>query len=87
MFLGDIGNRLDISDNETKIAKVRASLRRAQREKSKTDASQDAAIQGLEEHIEQLEMTVGMLSSLLVTKGVIEHAELERIADRLDPAD
>jgi len=85
LFLGDIGNRLDIGDNEARIRSVRNSVRRVHREKRKVDATQDAAIQELEARVEQLELTVGMLTSLLVSKGVVSEGELEQLVDRLDP--
>ena len=87
LFLGDIGNRLDIGDNEQQIRSLRSRLRKARREKDAADASQDAAIEQLQEHVEQLELTIGMLSSLLVHKGLVSQDEIRQLVNSLDPPD
>lgn len=63
LVLGDIGNRLDIADTEEQIRKLHARLRKAQREKNSTDASQDAEIAELRGQVAQLELTIGVLCS------------------------
>ena len=80
LFLGDIGNRLDIADTERDISRLRGSLR----SKRRKDASQDAAIQRLEHENDQLKLCVGSLVRLLVAKGHVSEQELVAIVDGID---
>ncbi len=80
LFLGDIGNQLDIADTERDISKLRGSLR----SKRRKDASQDAAIQRLEHESDQLKLCVGSLVRLLVAKGHVSEQELVAIVDGID---
>ena len=86
LFLGDIGNRLDIEDNENRIADLRQSQRRRNAEKRERDDSQDARLAGLERDVETLQVAVGTLSRLLVQKGVATEPEIGRLLDALDDA-
>ncbi|MCA8971914.1 MAG: hypothetical protein KDC95_19160 [Planctomycetes bacterium] len=85
LFLGDIGNRLDIADTEEQIRKLRARLRKAQREKNSTDASQDAEIARLHEQVAQLELTIGALCSLMVRKQLLTESDLQQLVNSVDP--
>ena len=81
IFLGDIGNRLDIQDNENRLARMRGTLR----EKAGTDRAQDQAIAALQERCEQLELTVGSLVKLLAVHKVVPEAELQTLVYALEP--
>jgi len=76
VFLGDIGNRLDIEDNESRIRRLRSAQRRRDSEKRQKDASQDAAIEDLQSRVEDLTLAVGTLSRVLVARGVATEEEL-----------
>ena len=47
MFLGDVGNRLDIADNENRIAQMQEDQRRRNSARATKDQSQDEAIAAL----------------------------------------
>ena len=81
LLLGDIGNRLDIGDAERDIAELGRTLN----EKTRRDASQDQRLEQLEAESDQLKLCISTLSRLLVTKGVLPAADLEKFADLIDP--
>lgn len=80
LLLGDIGNRLDIGDNEDQIRKVREELRKNRR----LDASQEERITFLEQENVQLEMLVSALARLLAVRGILDQDELEPFIAVLD---
>lgn len=75
LLLGDIGNRLDIEDNEERVAQLRAELRRQRQ----TDADQDVVINLLADENDQLKLAIAGLARLLVDKGVASADEIESI--------
>ena len=75
LLLGDIGNRLDIEDNEERVAQLRAELRRQRQ----TDADQDVVINLLADENDQLKLAIAGLARLLVDKGVASAGEIESI--------
>ena len=81
----DIDLRLDIADTEEQIRKLSHKLRKAQREKSSTDASQDAEIERLRVQVAQIELAFGALCSLMVRKQVVAESELQDLVNNLDP--
>ena len=81
IFLGDIGNRLDIADNEARIATMRTRIR----DQTSTDRMQDRAIGAVQERCEQLELTVGSLVKLLAVHEVVPEAELQTLVNALEP--
>ena len=83
LLLGDIGNRLDISDNEVRISRMRRSIR----QKSQLDTSQNNRIHALEQCCEQLELTVGSLMKLLAANQVVPQAQLATLVMELEPED
>ena len=87
MFLGDIGNRLDIGDNEQRIAQLQSAQRRKNREKAVKDQSQDEAIAALRKEVDQLEVALGTMATLLLSKGVVTEAEMERLVDAIESGD
>ena len=80
LFLGDIGNRLDIADTEQDVALIRKKLR----EKRRIDASQDEAIQQLQKENEQLELCLGALIRALERKNIVTIDEGSKLVDLLD---
>ncbi len=77
LLLGDIGNRLDISDNEDRIRKMRRRQRERDLRKSSTDQSQDEQIATLQAEVAELELTVAATTSLLLSKGAFTSEELK----------
>ena len=86
-FLGDVGNRLDIADNENRIAKMQDDQRRRNSAKATKDQSQDEAIAVLRGEVDQLEVALGTLANLLVSKGVVTEAEMGRLIDAIESGD
>ena len=88
LFLGDIGNRLDIADAERHIGDLRIRQSRQRRadagQQRRTDAGQDRRIETLERKVETLELGIAALSRLLVARAVLREEDLGRLADRAD---
>ncbi|MEC7582772.1 MAG: hypothetical protein VYE77_00510 [Planctomycetota bacterium] len=87
MFLGDVGNRLDIADNENRIAQMQEDQRRRNSARATKDQSQDEAIAALRGEVDQLEVALGTLATLLVSKGVVTEAEMGRFIDAIESGD
>ena len=83
IFLGDIGNRLDIEDTEKDIEVVRRSLRDS---KQITEGNEDR-ITALEKENEQLELLVTMLLRRLQEKNILNGDEIRSLAEIIDPPD
>ena len=83
IFLGDIGNRLDIEDAEKSIRALRASLSKAKR----TTRTNEDRISALEEENEQLELLVTMLLRRLQEKNILNGDEIRSLAEIIDPPD
>ena len=76
IFLGDIGNRLDIEETERDIHKLRARIGT----QDTRDREQDERIQQLERDNAELKLCLGALMRTLVSKGVCTREELEALA-------
>ena len=80
LFLGDIGNRLDIADTENDLKRLRRRVAR----KEQTDEAQEARLNELELENEQLKLYLASLARLLVSKGVLSEKELNAFVDIID---
>jgi len=83
LFLGDIGNQLDIQDRAAEIGALRRELTR----KADTDERQSEAIEQLLKENVELKLYLGALIRLLTRKNVLTRAELERLVQLIDPAE
>jgi multidrug resistance efflux pump len=83
LFLGDIGNRLDIADTERDIASIRRQIAAA----SHGDDTQNRRIQTLSRENAELKLYLAALTRLLLQKGAIERQELETLVDAIDAED
>jgi hypothetical protein len=83
LFLGDIGNRLDIADVETEVLRIRRDLQTS----GKTDAVHGKLIEVLLRENAELKIYLSAIVRLLVTKQVVSKEELESIINGLDAAD
>jgi len=81
LFLGDIGNRLDIEDTEKDIE----SLRHRLQAKSHTDQAQNERLEELENENDQLKLYLASLLRLLVGKGILSRDELAAFVEVIDP--
>ena len=80
IFLGDIGNRLDIEDTESDIKRLRDELRKNR----SLDATQGQRIELLECENEQLELLIVALARLLGARGVLHPDELRPFVEAID---
>ncbi len=80
LFLGDIGNRLDIADTERDVE----GLQRRLRSKDRADRAQDERLAALESENDQLKLYLASLIRLLVSKGTLSHDELGALVDGID---
>ena len=80
LFLGDIGNRMDIADTEEDIKRLRRKLAR----KDGVDEAQEARLHELEVENEQIKLYLASLIRLLVSKSLLSEAELQSFVDIID---
>lgn len=80
IFLGDIGNRLDIEDTEQEVQRLRRRLTR----QGSRDGRQDERIKALELENEELKLCLAGLMRTLVAKGVCTQEELVALAMAVD---
>ncbi len=83
LFLGDIGNRLDIADTERDVE----GLRRRLQSKERSDQAQDKRLAELERENDQLKLYLASLIRLLVSKGTLSPDELAALVDGIDTDD
>ncbi len=83
LFLGDIGNRLDIGDTERDIAGVKREISAAFHK----DMSQDEKIEALVNENIELKLYLASLIRLLSTKGSISKDELQAMVTAVDVED
>ena len=80
LLLGDIGNRLDITDTERDVAGIRAELRR---QKGRDDFH-SSEIAGLRNENDQLELCVAALVKTLEGKGILSNEEVRRLVELIE---
>jgi hypothetical protein len=83
IFLGDIGNRLDIEDTEESISLLRRQVHLS----DDRDAGQEAAIRGLEIEIDHLRLLVVRLVGILERENLVTAADLRSLAALEDTED
>ena len=83
LFLGDIGNRLDIEDTERDIGSLKREIRGA----FHTDMSQDKKIYTLISENAELKLYLASVIRLLVTKDMISPEELAAVVAKVDAED
>jgi len=80
LFLGDIGNRMDIEDTERDIRQLKHKIASEQYNK----ASQDQIIKRLVAENAQTKLYLASIVRLLLSKGSITKQELEVMVDAID---
>ncbi|NQV34712.1 MAG: hypothetical protein HQ515_18605 [Phycisphaeraceae bacterium] len=83
LFLGDIGNRLDIEDTEHDIQQLKRKIAGEQNSK----ASQDRIIKQLVNENAQVKLYLASIVRLMLSKGSITKQELEIMVDAIDAED
>lgn len=80
IFLGDIGNRLDIGDTETDIRRLRERLHRNRN----LDATQEERPAVLERENEQQQILIAALAKIMAAHQLIDAEGLEPFIEALD---
>jgi hypothetical protein len=80
LFLGDIGNRLDIADTERDIKSLHQKISK----KSRVDQRQEERLKELEIENDQMKLYLASLIRLLVSKGTLSQNELHAFVDIID---
>lgn len=84
IFLGDIGNYMDIEDTRRDVERVQSEIRHQRYDQRAMDQSQNARLATLEAENAALQSSVAALARLLVRKGVILEAELATIITAIE---
>lgn len=82
-LLGDIGNRMDISDCEQDIRVLKESLMDIHTEGQNID-SELLAVQRENDH---LKLYLAAITRLLISKGILSKDEIEKMVDIVDAED
>ncbi|MDH4202443.1 MAG: nitrile hydratase subunit alpha [Phycisphaerae bacterium] len=82
-LLGDVGNRLDISDCEADIRVLKESLMDLRAE----EQSIDSELFHLHRENDHLKLYLAALTRLLVSKGILGADEIETMVDIIDAED
>lgn len=80
LFLGNVGNQLDIEDVRESIQRMKYSFK----EVARVDNAQDDDIENLRRENEELKLYLGSLIRLLVAKGILNEAETGAIVDGIE---
>lgn len=82
-LLGDIGNRLDISDCEEDIRVLKESLMDLHDE----EQSIDAELLAVRRENDHLKLYLAAITRLLITKGTLSKDEIEKMVNIIDAED
>src|SRR5215203_3394238 len=80
LLLGDVGQQLDLRDQQADMQRLRASVSGQQHR----DARQDEQIRQLQEENVELKLTLHRLAHLLVSRGVLSTDDVVRLAGELE---
>ena len=80
LFLGDIGNRLDIADAEQDIARLRGQLRASRR----TNRSLEERVKALEAESEQVELFLLTLLSHFRERKMLSEETIQELVELVD---
>ena len=82
-LLGDVGNRLDISDCEQDIRVLKESIMEMHQEEQNID-SELSTVQRENDH---LKLYIAAITRLLISKGILTTEEIEKMVDIIDAED
>lgn len=82
-LLGDVGNRLDISDCEKDIQVLKESLMEMHHE----GQSIDLELSSLQKENNLLKLYLAAITRLLISKNMLNKEEIERMVDIIDAED
>jgi hypothetical protein len=81
LFLGDLGQQLDLSDQKREIESLRDELQRSRA------TSPGADISTLQAENDELRLYLAAIVRLLTSKGVVSREEIKQVVDALDAED
>lgn len=81
MLLGNVGQQLDIGELETAVSEMQNAVLDNQR----TDLDQAKSIAALRRENQELKLYLATVVRLLVSKGVLQPAEVETIVRAIEP--
>lgn len=82
-LLGDVGNRMDISDCEADIRVLKESLMDLRQE----ERTMDSELFSLQRENEHLKLYLAAITRLLVSKDILSADEIEKMVDIIDAED
>ncbi|MBC8468700.1 MAG: hypothetical protein H8D56_04445 [Planctomycetes bacterium] len=82
-LLGDVGNRLDISDCEQDIRVLKESLMELHQEEHEVDAE----LRTVQMENNELKLYVAAVIRLLTNKGIISQEDIKKMVDIIDDED
>lgn len=82
-LLGDVGNRLDISDCEADIRVLKESLMEIHQE----EQEKDTELMILKRENDELKLYIASIIRLLTNKGLLTQEEIEKMVDIIDAED
>lgn len=83
ILLGDIGNRLDIADNEEELATLKASQRRS----TQALRAKENEIQRLKRELGEQKLAIQALTRFLVSNGTVDQASFDDFIREVDAED
>ena len=83
LFLGDVGNRLDISDCEEDIRTLKQSLMQMHQEEQEVDSE----LHAVQMENNQLKLYIAAMIRLLISKNVLTKDEIQGMVDIIDAED
>ncbi len=83
LFLGDVGNRLDIQDCEEDIKVLKTSLMEMQSDSQ----SQDEELSKLRRESDQLKLYLAAMIRLLTARNILTVEQLRKMVDLIDSED
>ncbi len=83
LFLGDIGNRLDIADVEQEVQRLRKNMHAGEH----NDTVQDNAIEQLIYENAELKLYLAALIRLLISNSTVSQEDIEKMVSELDASD
>lgn len=84
LFLGDLGNYMDIADTKRDVERTKTALHIERTSQRHLDDTQDQRLAALEAESEALETALASLARLLVRRGAITETDLETIVGAID---
>ena len=82
-LLGDIGNRMDISDCEQDIRILKESLMELHQEENEVDAE----LRDVQMENNQLKLYLAAVIRLLISKGLISKEDIQKMVEIIDAED